>query len=346
MSVVPDMLYHLGGVPVGSFELGMPKKAFFVDTHTGNDSNDGEKWESAKATIQGGIDVANTVAHTYTDIDVYVHSGYYSETVVISNIPQGLSYGFFVGLHATTAHYGSEVGKLRLIGSGLVHLTSGTSATAPALTVGRPNTEVWNFECLQDTTVTEGGWTCPINTSMTILYIGMPAMMIVKENNYTTSGVNGGHGTWCKFFNCDFKGAPSSPATIKGAVGAYLRGASNSRFYNCDFQNSSVGLIVAGSHIQIGHDNQFFNCRFQGNTVDFMPGGEQHTQLIDCSWMDDGSTKISKDARWGSDSIDCAIIGGAMNTSTLPTTGPTGWVALGVKATDSNGILGDGDLST
>ena len=339
MTTFSDRLYHLGSVPVGS-SFSQPVKCYFVSKQ-GNDGNDGTSWERAKETIQAGVDAANIVANTYLDVDVYISSGYYSETVVVSNIPQGLNYSFFIGLHATTAHYGAEVGRLRIIGTGLVHITGGTAATKVTMEVGRPNTELWNLEILQNTLVAAAAYTSSIN-SRAPEYVAMPALMVIKENNYSAGTENGGHGSWCRFYNCDLKGAAASPYTATGGVAAYLRGANNSRFYNCDFQNAVWGLIVAGSFIQVGHDNQVFDCRFQGNTYDLVVGGDVHTQLIRPSFMDDGSTKVHHDDRWGASS-DCCIIDANVNGANLGTTGPAGWTAVGTKFTGAT--TGDTDLS-
>jgi len=336
MTTAPDMLYHLGGVPVGN-QYAMPQKAYFVSKQ-GNDDHDGKTWESSKLTIQGGVDAAVALANRDIDVDVYIGSGYYSETVVITNITQNLDYEYFVGLHATTAHYGAECGRLRVIATGLVHITGGVAATTCTLEVGRPNTECWNLEVLQNTLVAATSWESSIS-GVASEYVAMPAMMVIKENN---PAVAGGHGSWCRFYHCDFKGATASPYTVTGGVAAYCRGANNARFYDCDFQNAVWGLVVAGSSIQVGHDNQFFDCRFQGNTIDLVVGGDVHTQLIRPSFMDDGSTKISTDARWGASS-DCSIINANVNGANLGTSGPAGWTAVGTKFTGAT--TGDTDLS-
>jgi len=59
MSIAPDMLFHMGGVPVGSAIGANPwSKAHFVDATNGVDTHDGKTPGTAKATIQAAVTAA------------------------------------------------------------------------------------------------------------------------------------------------------------------------------------------------------------------------------------------------------------------------------------------------
>lgn len=59
MTTVNDMLYQLGGVPVGlaGIPFGANSKAFFVDPLNGSDSNDGATPATAKVTVKAAYDL-------------------------------------------------------------------------------------------------------------------------------------------------------------------------------------------------------------------------------------------------------------------------------------------------
>jgi hypothetical protein len=59
MSTVSDMLYHLGGVPVGGANYDISGSTYFVDGNSGLDGNTGKSWAEAFKTLTK----ASTVSH-------------------------------------------------------------------------------------------------------------------------------------------------------------------------------------------------------------------------------------------------------------------------------------------
>lgn len=136
-STTSSMLFHMGGVPVGSYD-GIPvpfygsQGVWFVDHSHGSDSYDGKSLEGAKATIQDAVDesepgdtilvMAGELAQTDTDPNSY------TENVVVDT-PQltirGVSRGRTQG--------------------GLPQLKVGTTTTQAILTVRAPGCQIINI---------------------------------------------------------------------------------------------------------------------------------------------------------------------------------------------------------
>lgn len=347
----------------------LPRTVYYVDWSEGTASGDGLTWDTAVATIQQGVDLANTAANVYKDVDIYCSSGYYTEEVVINHGNQSLDYDFFVdrtvnpNAHATTAHWGAEVGQIRLIGDGLVYLRGGVhgttadtsedgtaAATTPTLSICRPNVEVWNFHVRTMTAIAAAGaWTSGDGDEGSA-HVGMPCVMIQKSNNVSLGTYNGGNASYVKLINCKIDGANCDGAAwIK--TGLFIQGADFCKIINTEISSCVYNVAVCGSNVGSPIQNQFINCTFQNpGTADVQVGGDIHTQFIDCVWMDDIHPTIVAIVACGASS-DCAIIGGAVNAgdAKFGSGAPAGWVALGVATTASStggSILGDTDLSS
>lgn len=349
MTTVSDGLFQYGGMPVGAFTAGQPRKCFFVDGRYGQPGASGKKWKNAVDTIQAGVDLANVMQNRRIDVDIYIASGYYDEEVVVNHSNQGITYSWMITDHPATTHWGAEVGRLRLIGTGLVFIRGGVhgtagQATTPTLSICRPNVDVWNIHARSATSVAAAGaWTSG-DGSEGHAHVGMPAVMVQKSNNLTVGSLDGGNASCVRFFNCKItgQGDPSQGAWLP--CGVLISGADYVELYNCQVECFTYNVAIIGSSMGKSLGTQLHNCRLQGAaTADLYVGGDSHTQLIDCHFMEDGGTYIAACVAAGA-STDCAIIGGSM-AGTVPATGaPAGWTAIGIKT--EAGISGDADMVT
>ena len=56
MTTVGDVLYHMGGVPVGTGNKMITGSVYFVDSSTGNSGNTGKKPSTALDTLANALD--------------------------------------------------------------------------------------------------------------------------------------------------------------------------------------------------------------------------------------------------------------------------------------------------
>lgn len=344
-----------------------PRKAYYVDARNGTAGGDGLTWDTAVNTIQLGVTLANSLANIYRDIDLYINSGYYTEEVVINHGNQALDYDFFVDrtvnplAHATTAHWGAEVGQIRIICVGKVYLRGGVhgteaatsedgteAATTPALSICRPNVEVWGMHVRTMTAIAAAGaWTSG-DGDEGHAHVGMPSVMIQKSNNVSLGAINGGNASHVTLINCTIDGAfCDGAAWIK--TGLLISGADFCKIINTEISSCLYNVAVCGSSVGSPLQNQFINCTFQNpGTADVQVGGDVHTQFIDCKWMDDAHPTIVAIVAAGASS-DCSVIGGAVNATDgkFGSGAPAGWKSMGVKIVHATpGVVGDGDLSS
>ena len=113
MTTAPDMLYHLGGVPVGGlpFFKTYTSKVYYVDTVNGSDNNSGESIREAKATIAAAVTLVNNRI-SWSDSPwgrrdiIIILPGTYAEN--LTSLPYGaVMYG--VGLDNRDAQSGVKV---------------------------------------------------------------------------------------------------------------------------------------------------------------------------------------------------------------------------------------------
>jgi len=356
MTTFSDGLFQYGGMPVGTFTGGQPRKCYFVNGRDGQPDNPGTSWNKAVDTIQAGVDLANVMANRRIDVDVYIASSYYDEEVVVNHSNQGITYSWMITDHSATTHWGAEVGRLRLIGTGLVFLRGGVhgtsgQATTPALSICRPNVDIWNIHARTLTQLNAAGaWTSG-DGSEGHAHVGLPSIMVQKSNNLTVGSLDGGNASYVRFFNCRADGGdPHEGAWVR--CGILIAGADHVQAWNCAFESCTYNVAIIGSSMGKSIGTQLHNCRFQNpGTSDVYVGGDDHTQLIDCNWMTAGAsaTKIAACAAAGA-SVQCNIVGGAMNMGDGGlTTSPSGWQSMGVKiakqAAAAAGIEGDADCS-
>jgi len=88
MSIAPDMLFHMGGVPVGGARFSSPWAThWFVDGTDGNDNNDGKTPGTAKATIQAAVTASTGGDVIYIRPQVYtLGTGFarYTEDITVA----------------------------------------------------------------------------------------------------------------------------------------------------------------------------------------------------------------------------------------------------------------------
>jgi len=92
MSIAPDMLFHMGGVPVGGPLIPTSAKVYFVDAKNGSDGSQGRRADNALATIAAAITKVNAniswSASPWAQRDViYIMPGTYAEN--ITSMPYG-----------------------------------------------------------------------------------------------------------------------------------------------------------------------------------------------------------------------------------------------------------------
>lgn len=93
MSVAPDMLFHMGGIPVGGPIIPSSSKVYFVDKKNGSDSNDGRNLNGGSlATIAAAITLVNAnidwSVSPWAQRDViYIMPGKYAEN--LTSMPYG-----------------------------------------------------------------------------------------------------------------------------------------------------------------------------------------------------------------------------------------------------------------
>lgn len=331
MTTVSDGLFQYGGQPVGSPHPGrQPQKAYFVDGHKGVAGAPGDRWGRAVKTIQAGIDLANVPNNKYIDTDIYIASGTYTEEAYVSPYPQpALSGGVYHGLF----------GKLRLIATGSVYLTNGASATKPALTMGRTNTDVIGFDMIRnDTDVAAGAWSMPFGSGAGAgsTLVGLPALLI--DRTYDGDTVLYGDAFHNGVYNCTICGGAFECALL-------VNGPHWCTFHDLIVEYGTYGVAVVGSSIGAPANHVFRRITFRENTYDFGHQHNTHTYIYDSNFVDDGATKhLIRIGAAGA--VGCAVIGGAVTAEAKLVDATNGnWIASGVGDTDSNGIFGNTDLA-
>lgn len=295
MSVIPDKLYHMGGVPVDSGGGGLgprshipgQKVCYFVDANNGTAAASGEDWANALSTIQAAVVMANAPKHKTDNVDIYIANGQYNEEVSITS----------AGTAATDAEElwasgGLNIGKwgtLRLIGGG-GHLDGGggtflygtAAATTPVISVGRPNVEIHNFatiKCNVTTQIEAGGWTDTEGISGSA-HICMPAVAFV--DNFNDDNLLGGAANNCVIKNCRVNG---------GGLGGCIANVGCNWIYilNCLVEyGTDYGIAIVGSSKGSPCENLVQGCIFHQNTSADILNGNIIIGWIDrCMFMDE-----------------------------------------------------------
>jgi len=294
MSVIPDKLYHMGGVPVDSGSGIGPRShvpgrkiCYFVDANKGSDDNNGESWEAAKLTIQAAVTLANSVKHATDNVDILVANGYYEETVQITRAGTGLLETAM--LWQNMGYNCGYIGTLRLIaGSGVhnagyVKWTCGTTATTPPLYIGRPNVEIHGFNIQEnsDETTTAGLWGDSVEMSGHA-QISMPAILVEDEYNGETIGtLLHGAGNNVLIKNCRINSA-----------GVLNSGAKWVNVENCILEYGEYGVAMIGNSKGRASESHVNNCLFSQKTYDIVHGYAVTCWVDNCRFASTSTTHL------------------------------------------------------
>jgi len=167
-----------------------------------------------------------------------------------------------------------------------VYLTNGSSATAPALTMGRTNTDVIGFDMIRsDTTLAAGSWSVPFGSGDWggSPHVGLPALMIDREYDADTS--LRGDAFHNGVYNCDVSAAGHN-------VGILLKGPHWCKLEDIVVSSATeYGIAVMGGAIGSPALNFFRRITFRGNTNDFGHQASVLTFIVDSDFIGTAPTK-------------------------------------------------------
>ena len=347
MSTVPDVLYHMGGAPVGGSGMSPrsgvvgQKVCYFVDANNGSAGADGETWQSAFSTIQEAVTTANSVKHKLDNVDILIANGAYAEEVAITRAGTGL--GFSVMGWADQGRTIGGIGTLRLIGAGNgVFLYGSDSATTPTLEVGRPNVEIHNFAMIQLNAATAdcapAGWSGTESAGHSTA--GMPAVEFNSELNETTLLVSGAAN------NCLLKNCRVNAGGIGDAGCVLVNGGNWINVEDCTLEyGDDYGLGLCGNLRGFAAEGVYKNIIFRNNTdAHIVHTAYADAQVINPMFVNSPTLTLED---LGTDSVRCQIIGGysfeTANTDFIS----AGWSIIGHQcAVATHGVLFDVDLSS
>ena len=245
----------------------------YVSEQRGNDTWDGLSYERAKATIQGAVDVANTAEYALIDVNIHIEGGYYLEDVWFSRVGTGLDYTAMLW-DAGGINIG-EIGTIRLIADSNVFLHGTAAATAPTISIGRPNVEVYNFATIKAQNGSAKPWTAPDGDAVN--HFGMPAVYVGDAFNNTT--ILHGAGNNCKFVNCRINGGGSADG------GCILNlGSKWIHIIDCVIEyGDDYGIGIGGSNKGNPAENIIRGCTFhQCTDADILHANAVVLHISDC----------------------------------------------------------------
>jgi len=269
MSTVPDLLRHLGGVPVGeSNYLGWWGKTYFVDNDKSSPGVDGKTPEIAFQHLQSALDVATTY-----DV-IYIRPKAISD--VTAGSPQPI-------LPASTTNWSITYTKqgLSLIGTGPGYgMTStygtllkgtATSTATPALYVKAPLTNIENIAFHRG----DGSIYNPLS-------LGAQGCCVAVEGNSSISSYPFQNTfTNCSFWDNDFGSGSKSH-------GIYLNDAWFPTLQNCQFVDCGFSIVI-GATATTSQGIRILNCDFMGLTADikcdiYSNGGVANILIDNCNF--------------------------------------------------------------
>ena len=266
MTTFGDRLYQLGGMPVGIGTEGyggmggaLPQETRFVDSNNGSDGNDGMTMNTAYATIQQAVDVLNVAVNITKDCDIHVMGGVYAETVRLIRSHMSSTELLWTAGGQNVGY----VGKLRVIGHGVVFLNGGTAATVPTIQIERPNVEFHDFEMIYMTTevtVTSGNWT--LSNGGSVSGFGMPC--VYMGDDYNNDDLLMAAANTVLFKNCRINGG-----NVTGGNTIINHGGKHCHLVNCIIEyGATYGAAWIGSSKGAGSENHIVNCLFSQNGTD------------------------------------------------------------------------------
>jgi len=343
MSISPDMLFHMGGVPVGGAigprtHIVGQKVAYFVDANNGSANNGGTSWTDASVTIQAAVTLANSDKHKLDNVDIYIANGAYAEEVSITRAGTGLGSG--VMMWANQGRTIGGIGTLRLIcvGSG-AYLYGSTTAETPVLEVGRPNVEIYNFRMIQGNTTVDnaaGAWSGTESAGHATA--GRPVVEFNSEYN-TTTLLNGAANN-CVLANCRVN---AGGIADMGCV--LVNGGNWCDVIDCTLEyGNDYGLGLCGNSRGWAAEGVYKNLIFRNNTdAHIVHTAYADGQVINPTFVNSPTLTLED---LGTDSVRCQIVGGySLETATTDFIS-AGWSIIGHQcAVATYGVLFDVDLS-
>ncbi len=337
MTTYADMLYQLGGVPVGLCGMGkaMPQKTYFVDGRNGSNGNNGSSPDTAFLTIQKAINIVNVVDNLYIDVDIVVMGGYYQETLRLKS-------DHLSGTENLWTNGGSNVagiGKIRVIAHGVVFLEGGTSAVVPTITIERCNVEFHDFEMIYMTTsetITSGNWTLPSGGSVS--GYGMPCVYVGDDWNNDTLLYAASNNILFK--NCRINGGGKSGGSV-----FMNHGAKHIFLVNCIIEyGHTYGAAFIGSSKGSGAECHILECLFSQNGTDIYQQAQITNTIQRCLFINDQATKHL--AGGSGNSLNWIDNCAGLSENLFEAAGSSGWDATRISTSTDGGEAGSANLTT
>jgi len=327
--------------PVGYGGIGAEVE-MYVSEHRGNDTWTGLTKERAKETIQAAVDVANSAEYALIDVNIHVEGGYYEECVWFSRAGTGLDYTAMLW-SAGGVNIG-QIGTIRLIADSNVFLMGAVAATAPTLTIGRMNVEIYNFATIKAQSPDAKPWTGP--DGGVVNHWGMPVVYI--EDDFNNADYLNGAGNNTKVVNCRINGG----GMTDGGCMLNLGGNWNN-VYNCIFEyGDNYGYGIGGSNKGSPGETILKGCTFhQCTDADILHSNAQVFHISDCHFA--SATVTEHFTRLGAGG-GASVLVTLTNCSTVQTTlagfisaNNGGCIASGMHTAGAAGAseIGDADLT-
>lgn len=222
MTTFGDMVFQMGGIPVGPELLMTVDKVWFVDGVSGSDDNDGLSWDKAVKTIAKAITKNNaTINWSYTPKRynaIFIKPGVYAEN--ITSLPY---YCHVIG------------GGIRGTDTAVeIHPTTGACMAGTGLGLHLKN--IW-FE---------------VNEAVPCLDFGICNNSLIEDCTFANgaavaaTGIDTENCTHLEVRNCSFE---SGQTTIL-AYGFYFRGGANKYAHNVRIHDNVIFASTAGIYIQ------------------------------------------------------------------------------------------------
>jgi len=283
---------YVDGVHVENFSASTTPR-YYVDQHTGSNSNGGRSWDDAFLTYQAGVTAATVAANAYEDVTMYVGPGEYDEEVIIpcnTTACQASSGDTWLGY---------KIGRFRIIHLGKACiLKNSTAKLSHTLDILRMKTEIYGGTFRNYTLTSTLADACAIHFERS------------NAGNY-------GDVINAKLIDAKIEGRPASAKTT---IGVDVEAAQYVWIERCVFSGWDTGILVAGNSLGAPVENVIRDCYFRGNTNDILLGASQFTLIEDCKFADDGTTLFVGASDWTGrtgTNTDCLCTGAILNTTSI-----------------------------
>lgn len=277
---------YVDGVHVENFSASTTPR-YYVDQHTGNDSNGGRSWDDAFLTYQAGVTAATVAANAYEDVTLYIGPGEYDEQIVVpcsTTACQASSGDTWLGY---------KIGRFMIVHLGkAVVIKNSTLDSSHTLDILRMKTEIY------------GG----------------------TFRNYTDSGdfaaihfERSNTGNYGDVINAKVVGAKIEGRS-SAQIGIDCDAAQYVWIEDCWLSGFDTGILIAGNSLGSCVETVVKNCYFRANTNDILMGASQFTVVEDCKFIDDTATKYISNSDFsgrGGTPTDLVCFGGVCNEANL-----------------------------